>query len=108
MQQAADVVLQLQQAGQVGVFGDFTFDRTGVEFQLAFAALGEVTDAAAFAEVIAGITAAEYQQEQQQDQQQNTGKARFHGQGWRHAVSKGGGALHHSPPWLGSCAGLNA
>ncbi|MNF96348.1 hypothetical protein D3C84_791350 [compost metagenome] len=102
LQQVADTVLQLQQAGQVGVAVDLAFHGARVEFQLALAVDAQLADAGDFAEVIADVAEAQHAQEQQQEQQQVAEQARFHGQCRRHGAEAGGRALHHSGPGLAS------
>ncbi|MNJ69004.1 hypothetical protein D3C77_653040 [compost metagenome] len=63
----ADTVLQLQQAGQVGVAVDLAFHGAGVEFQLALAVIPQLTDARLLTEVIADVAEAQHAQEQQQE-----------------------------------------
>ena len=78
-QQLRNAGLQFQQAGQVSVFAQLTFDGTGMQFKLAFAGFAEGADAEMFADAIAGVTQANRQQDDQQRQQKVTEQTRFHG-----------------------------
>ncbi|SVJ72947.1 Uncharacterised protein [Klebsiella pneumoniae] len=79
-EQVTDAALQLQQAGQVGVLADLALDRPRMQLQLAFAILGEGTDAGALADPVAAVAEAEHQQEQGNGEQQLADEAGLHGQ----------------------------
>jgi len=78
-QQARDAGFQLQQAGQVGVFAQFTLDGAGMQFQLAFAGFAQGANTEVFTDAIARVTQADRQQDDQQRQQEMTEQTGFHG-----------------------------
>ncbi|MCY1541908.1 hypothetical protein D9M68_776220 [compost metagenome] len=62
LQQVADTVLQLQQAGQVGVAVDLAFHGAGVEFQLALAVDPQLANAGFLTQVKADVAEARHAQ----------------------------------------------
>ena len=78
-QQSGNARLQLQEAGQVGVFAQFAFDSAGMQLQLAFAVVAEGADAIVLTDPEADITQADHQGDDQRRQEQLAYQTRLHG-----------------------------
>ena len=78
-EQSRNAGFQLQQAGQVSVFAQLTFNGTGMQFQLAFAGFAQGTNTEVFTDAIARVAQADRQQDDQQRQQEMTEQTGFHG-----------------------------
>ncbi|MNF40953.1 hypothetical protein D3C84_219660 [compost metagenome] len=79
-QQLRNAGFEFQQAGQVGVFADFAFDGTGVQFQLTLAVFAKAANAVVLTDPEADIAQADHHGDDQWRQEQMTNQTGFHGE----------------------------